>query len=55
MRPVRGPVHVSEMRPVVGMPGEPPILFLEDVGVVAFDRIAVGVGAAVAFHRIDEE
>ena len=57
MRPVRGSirVYVREVGPVVGMSGEPPILFLEDAGVVALDGIPVGVGTAVAIHRVDEE
>ena len=51
----RREVYFPEQRLVVGMPGEAPVLLLEQAGVIALDRVAFVIVAPVTLHGIDEE
>ena len=48
-------VHFLEEGLVVGMLGKAAVFLLEDAGVVALHRVAVGVVLPVLLHGIDEE
>jgi hypothetical protein len=48
-------VHFLEETLVVGMLGEAAVFLLEDAGVVALHRVAVGVVLPVLLHGVDEE
>ncbi len=48
-------VYLLKERTVIRVLGKSPVFFLEDRGILALDRVAVGIVFAIAGHRVDEE